>query len=100
MTDVEYIGNVQVSKQWAEDFVKKSKKLALEYETVWSKQYGKVFVFLMKRRDMKYEYALVKISVVDTEEGQMAVVNVMMFDKKTILEIANVVEGGKDAGDQ
>jgi len=95
MTEVEYIGNVKVDMEWAEQFVMKSKKLAMEYEIVKKKQFGKVFLFILKRKDMKYEYAIARLSVVDDGSEKLALINVMMLDKRMIKEISDVVFGGE-----
>jgi len=94
MTEIEYIGDVEVSMEWAEQFLRKSKKLANEYDVIMKKQYGNVFNFLVKRKGMKYEYGIVRIAVIGDGVDRMALFNVFMLDKKMIEDIAKIVLGG------
>jgi len=81
--------------EWAEKYILKSKKLAKEYDVVWKRAIGTVFLFLLKRKNMKYEYMIVRLSVLSKDSERFAVVDVMALDKNTIEQIANIISNHK-----
>lgn len=93
MTEIEYMTVDNIDKEWVKRFLQKNKKLS-EYDIVWMKEMGSVYIVLLKRKAMKYEYAIVRVSVLFPDEKEkMVLFNVIMLDKNTIEEIWKVVEG-------